>query len=228
MSVINKCGFGNTELVVDEWGMASHGYYNIEECPSFIARENEVFSSYYVKLIYKILEKGWKISKLLICLSGQHEMITDFSGFRNFFTLNFFAKPIYNAYVMTSKLHGGLVEAKSDNENVYVISTKKENNSYAVLLTYSSDNFEEDLPETEEEVVFDSDVKGKKATVYCIDKNTTNPYRLYERKAIRELSENDIKELREEGSLKPIEEYVVSENIKLNLTANSVYLILID
>jgi len=228
MGVINKCGFGDTELVVDEWGMASHGYYNIEECPPFIARENEVFSSYYVKLIYKILEKGWKISKLLICLSGQHEMITDFSGFRNFFTLNFFAKPIYNAYVMTSKLHGGLVEAKSDNENVYVISTKKENNSYAVLLTYSSDNFEEDLPETEEEVVFDSDVKGKKATVYCIDKNTTNPYRLYERKAIRELSENDIKELREEGSLKPIEEYVVSENIKLNLTANSVYLILID
>jgi hypothetical protein len=52
------------------------------------------------------------MSNLMICLSGQHEMKYDFTGFRNFFSLNFFAKPIYSAFILASKLHTGLVEAK--------------------------------------------------------------------------------------------------------------------
>ena len=48
-------------------------------------KTNVLRSIVNVKLIYKILEKGWNISKLLICLSGQHEMTEDFSGFRNYF-----------------------------------------------------------------------------------------------------------------------------------------------
>ncbi|MBO5452730.1 MAG: hypothetical protein J6A69_02060 [Clostridia bacterium] len=227
-AVIAKTGFEDVELIIDEWGMAAQGFFNIEECPSFIARENEVYSSYYVKLIYKILEKGWNISKLLICLSGQHEMVTDFSGFRNFFTLNFFAKPIYNAYVLASKLHENLIEAKYDNENIYMIPTKNDKDEYAVLLSYSSEYFEEDLPEIYEEIAFDADITGKKMTVYCIDKNTTNPYRLYQKKGITELTDADIKELREEGNIKPIAECTASDKIELKLTANSVYLIMID
>lgn len=228
IDLISEHGFSDTELIVDEWGMAAQGFFNVEECPAFIARENEVFSSYYVKLIYKILQKGWNISKLFICLSGQHEMVTDFSGFRNFFTLNFFAKPIYNAYILSSKLYENLMDVSAENENIFVIPTKNDNDKYAVLLTYSSDCFEEDLPDIKEEIKFDADLKGKKATVYCIDKNTTNPYRLYQKKGITELSENDIKELRNEGNIKPIEEYTVNDKIELNLTANSVYLITID
>lgn len=204
IDVIAERGFTDTELIVDEWGMAACGFYNIEECLPFIARENEIYSSYYVKLIYRILQKGWNISKLLICLSGQHEMVTDFSGFRNFFTLNFFAKPIYNAYVLASKMHQKLIDSKSDNENIYVIPTKNENNKYAVLLTYSSEFFDENLPEVNEEIKFDADISGKKVTVYCIDKNTTNPYRLYQKKGITELTDADIKELREEGNIKHI------------------------
>ena len=228
VNVIESHGFADTELIVDEWGMASHGFFNVEECPPFIARETEVYSSYYVKLIYKILEKEWNISKLMICLSGQHEMVTDFSGFRNFFTLNFFAKPIYNTYVLASKLHGNLITSRTDNKNVFVIPTKNDKNEYSVLLNYSSEYFEEDLPEITEEIVFDTDVAGKKMTLYCIDKNTTNPYRLYQKKGITELSETDIKELREEGNIKPISECTISDKIKLKLTANSVYLIIIS
>lgn len=228
MNVIKKCGFERTELVVDEWGMASHGYYNIEECPAFIARDTEVHSSYYVKLIYKILENEWKISKLLMCLSGQHEMVTDFSGFRNFFTLNFIAKPIYNAYILASKLHENLLITESNNENIFVIPTKNEKKDYSVLLTYSSEHFEEDLPDRLEELVFEEEIKGKKVTVYCIDKNTTNPYRLYQKKGYVELSDTEIKELREEGTIKPIAEYSAKDKIELTLTANSVYLITIE
>ena len=228
VDVIKEHGFSDVELIIDEWGMAGHGFFNLEECPPFIARENEVFSSYFVKLIWGILKKGWKVSKLMICLSGQHEMVTDFSGFRNFFTLNFFAKPIYNAYILASKLYENLIDVKTDNENIFVIPTKDDSGRYAVLLTYSSECFKEDLPQIKEEITYDGCIKGRKATVYCIDKNTTNPYRLYQRKGISNPSDADIKELRQEGTMKPIAEYTVSDKIELDLTANSVYMIMID
>lgn len=228
MDLLEHHGFSDTELIVDEWGMSAHGFFNVEECPSFIARETEVFSSYYVKLIYKILEKGWNFSKLIICLSGQHEMVTDFSGFRNFFTLNFFAKPIYNAHILASRLHEGLLDASSDNENVFVIPTKSEDGKYAVLLNYSSDCFEEDIPDIKNELKFDADISGKKVTVWCIDKNTTNPYRLYQKKGISELSDKDIKELRDEGNIKPVAQYTAKEKIELSMSANSVYLVAVE
>ena len=226
--LLEKHGFGDKEIVIDEWGMATQGFFNIEECLPFIARENEVFSSYYVKLIHQIIENNFNISKLMICLSGQHEMTTDFSGFRNFFTLNFFAKPIYNAHVLASKLHENLLTAESECDNLFVIPTKDDNGNFAALLTYSSDYFEEDIPEKEEQITFDADISGKKITVYLIDKNTTNPYRLYQKKGITEPSFEDIKELHEEGNIKPVAQYDALEPVTLRLTANSVYLVTVE
>ena len=152
VNTLKNNGFENTPLLYDEWGMAGHGFLNIDECPIFIARENEVYSSYYVKLIGEIVKNNYKIESLMICLSGQHEMTVDFSGFRNFFTMNFFAKPIYNAHILASKLKSGILESKCDNKNVTVIPTKSENNEYAVILTYCDSAFSENLPETEEEL----------------------------------------------------------------------------
>lgn len=225
--IIKEYGFSDKELIIDEWGMAAFGFFNMEECPCFISRECEVFSSYYVKLIKKIIEKNWQISKLIICLSGQHEMITDFSGFRNFFTLNFFKKPIYNAFILASKLHSNILESETDNENIFVIPSKNDKNEYAVLLTYSSDYFEEDLPLIKKEIKFEGDIKGKTITVFCIDKNTTNPYRLYEKKGLTDLSVEDISKLRNEGNLKPISIYKSIQKIELALSANSVYMIIV-
>ncbi|MBP3361075.1 MAG: hypothetical protein J6N52_09505 [Clostridia bacterium] len=227
IDVISEHGFSDSEIIVDEWGMISHGFFNIEECPPLIARETEVFSSYFVKLIYRILEKKWKMSRLMICLSGQHEMVTDFSGFRNFFTLNFFAKPIYNAFILGSKLHEGLLDAEADNENIFVIPTESNDGKYAVLMTYCSENFKENLPEITQEIMFDENINGKKVDVFCIDRQTTNPYRLYERMGIKEIGDDEIKLLKEEGQIKPISSFVYDENNKINLTltANSVYLI---
>ena len=226
--LLEKHGFGDKEIVIDEWGMATQGFFNIEECLPFIARENEVFSSYYVKLIHQIIENNFNISKLMICLSGQHEMTTDFSGFRNFFTLNFFAKPIYNAHVLASKLHENLLASESECDNLFVIPTKDDNGNFAALLTYSSDYFEEDIPEKEEQITFDADISGKKITVYLIDKDTTNPYSLYQKKCITEPSFEDIKELHEEGNIKPVAQYDALEPVTLRLTANSVYLVTVE
>ena len=181
MKIIKEQGFADTELIIDEWGMANCGFHNVEECPPFLSRETEVYSAYYTKLIYKIIEKKLKISKLAICLSGQHEMVTDFSGFRNFFTLNFFAKPIYNAHLLSSKLHSSLLASEVQNENLYVIPTKNDESQYAVLMSYSGYKFEEDIEDICEELFFEENLAGKELTIYCIDKNTTNPYRLYEK-----------------------------------------------
>ncbi len=224
--VIHKCGFSDTEIIIDEWGMAGQGFYNIEECPMFIARENETYSAYYVKLIHEILRKGWKISKLFICLSGQHEMVIDFSGFRNFFTLHFFAKPIYNAYVLASRLYENILPYHCDADHVYVIPTRNEKNQYRILLTYSSEKFDESLETIRETMTLPADIIGKTAILYRIDRNTTNPYRLYEKKGMSaELTEEEIKLLREEGHMKPIDEFTVTDTLSLELTANSVYMI---
>ena len=229
MNVIEECDCADKEIIVDEWGMAGQGFYNIEECPYFISRENEVFSAYYVKLIATIIKEGWNISKLMICLSGQHEMVKDFSGFRNFFTLNFFAKPIYNAHVLASKLHNLLVEANCENDNIFVIPTKNVKGEYAVLLTYSYPDFEEDIPEIEEEISFCESLSGQHATIYLIDKEHTNPYRLYEKMNLTpEVSSEDIGILREEGKLKPVAELKADEKITLKLSSNSIYLIVTD
>lgn len=230
MKILERFGFADTELIIDEWGMSNAGFYNIEECPSHLNRETEVFSAYYAKLIYKIIEKNWNISKLAICLSGQHEMVTDFSGFRNFFTLNFFAKPIYNAHVLASRLHSYLLKSEGQSENLYVIPTKNENSQYAVLMNYSGDQFEPEMKDICEELYFEENLKGKEITVYCIDKNTNNPYRLYEREKMSEpLRVTDIKALREEGNLKPMHQGVYDgKPVKLLFSANSTYLVEIN
>lgn len=58
MEVIRKCGFERTEIIIDEWGASAQGFYNVEECPSLIFREHEVYSAYFAKLIYQLIESG--------------------------------------------------------------------------------------------------------------------------------------------------------------------------
>ena len=214
MDVIRAQGFGDTEVVVDEWGAASAGFYNREECPLLMFRETEVYAAYFTKLIYQYLHSDMIPAKLMICLSGQHEMVEDFSGFRNFFTLNFIAKPIYNAFILAGRLGEKLLEADWENETVSVIPTKTEK-GYAVLLSYSDETFTEDLPALEETVTLP---EAKELTVWCIDKTTTNPYRLYE------AGVTDVARLRQEGQLQPVQT-ITGNTVTLQLTPNCTYLI---
>ena len=222
--IIKECGFGHLPILIDEWGMSTHGFFNIEECPVFIARESEVFSAYFAKLITEFVDREYKIDMLMICLSGQHEMVTDFSGFRNFFTLNFIAKPIYNAHILASKLGENLLTADCG-ENVFVLPTKDKNGNYAVMISYSSEHFEKDIPEITEEVTFAEDIADKTVTVYCIDKNNTNPYRMWERAGKPEMTADMLKALREEGKLKPVKIQKGDDPLVLSLTPNCTYLI---
>ena len=227
VKIIEEHGFSHLPLVVDEWGMSTHGFFNREECPALICRESEVFSAYFAKLIHQLLYSDFKIDKLMICLSGQHEMVEDFTGFRNFFTLNFIAKPIYNAYILASKLHERILTPKVENSNIFAIPTKNENGDYAILVSYSDEYFKESLPTLNEPLQFENDINGKEVCVYCIDKTTTNPYRLSQQEGKSEPTEENIRLWREEGKLKPISQFTYDSNapISLTLTPNSTFLI---
>lgn len=227
VETITQHGFADTPVVVDEWGMATGGFCNRDDYPELMARETEIFSAYYVKLIHQIVHSDLRMELLSICLSGQHEMVEDFSGFRNFFTLHFFKKTIYNAHILAARLYEDLLETKNDAENVFVIPTEQDGR-YAVLLTYASEHFSENLPTIQQSITFEANVSGKKATVYCIDKDTTNPYRLYQREGMTELRADDIARLREEGNLKPVQQFVMADKIALTLTANATYLITLE
>lgn len=217
-------GFGDLPFLVDEWGFSTAGFFNREECPALMERETELFSAYFAKLIHRFSYSDFKLDMLMICLSGQHEMVTDFSGFRNFFTLNFIAKPIYNAHILASKLGEDLLEAKCG-DNIFALPTKNEHGDYAVMLSYSSEHFEYDLPKIREEVRFAEDISNKTVTIYCIDQSHTNPYRMWERAGEPEMTKELLQALREEGKLKPLRLQKGSEPIVLTLTANCTYLI---
>ena len=228
MQIVHRCGFGDTPIIIDEWGAVSHGFENKEDCPKLIYRETEVFAAFYTRLIHDVVFSNMGIENLMICLSGQHEMVEDFSGFRNFFTLNFIRKPIYNAYVLAAKLHEGLLKEEHSTENLFVIPTKNEKGEYSVLLTYASENFTENIPAIEETITFEENIKGKQVTVWCIDKETTNPYRLYEKLGIETPNEEQILLLREEGKLKPVLQEKYSDGVSLKLTPNCTYLIVAE
>lgn len=96
------------------------------------------------------------------------------------------------------------------------------------MLCYASETFEESLPDIKQEICFPEALCGKHLQVYCIDRNTTNPYRLYQSQPMSpELTEEEISRLREEGQLKPVMDCPIFQKASLNLTmtANSVFLI---
>ncbi len=228
MDVIQAHGFADTTVIIDEWGMAAAGFYNKEECPALLARETEVFSAYFVKLIHAYIYSKYEIEKMLICLSGQHEMVEDFSGFRNFFTLHFIKKPIYNAYVLASKLGENILGYEKDNADIFVIPTKTETGVYAILLTYATDTFTQNLPDLEENIRFEKDIQGKTVTIWAIDKEHTNPYRLYQKMGWDRLTSEQIAILREEGNLKPLSIAKDLQSVDLRLTAGATFLITVE
>ena len=227
MDVIRAHGFEHKELIMDEWGGTTAGFFNKGDAPELMYRETEVFSAYFVKLIHTLIHSEYELSKMMICLSGQHEMTEEFTGFRGFFTLNFLPKPIYNSYVLASRLGHLLLDVQAEDPNLAVIPTKTPK-GYAILLTYAGDCFEESLPELEETLSLPADSVGKSATVWCIDRQTANAYRFYEKMAMGTPTKEDLKLLREKGRLEPVSVHTCTGKETLKLTANCTYLITVE
>lgn len=230
VNAVTKCGYQHLPIVMDEWGTVGGGFKNITQVPELVFRETEVFPAFFAKFITKFINSDYIVDKLMICLSGQHEMTEEFTGFRGFFTMSNIAKPIYNGFVLAARLKENILAYSCGDNNIFVIPTKDENNNISVLVSYSDDDFSENLPEKSETIAFKENITGKKVTVFCIDKTHTNPYRMYEKMGVKVPTAEQLEMLREEGRLKPIAEYIAGENekISLKLTANSCILIIVE
>lgn len=226
------CDMGiTTEMVFDEWGASTCGFYNREECPQLMLREDSRFAAYYGKLITRLTGSIVPVSMLMICLSGQHEMVTDFSGFRNFFTLNFFKKPIYNAYVLAAKLHENVLQNENDHNGLEMLATRDDAGNVSLLLSYSSEFFDKPMLSISDKIQVEG-MRGKYGvTVWCIDETHTNPYTRMLRENMQEdaLSEGDIQLLREEGQLKPLAQYELEANgtaqVEVSFSNNALVLV---
>lgn len=198
-----KYGFGEIPLIIDEWGASSGGFCNCEECPKLIFRENEIFAAFYVKMLTLYEELQLPIEKLLICLSGQHEMRTDFSGFRGFFTLHFYPKPIYNAFILGAKLGDCRIASDMpENGNLSVMPTIASDGRIAVLLAYASEYFDTELPDLRLELNFAGLSGEHEAKLWYIDREHGNAYRAYQRLGSPdEPTQEQIRQIAREGEL---------------------------
>ena len=218
---VTERGFGDRIFVNDEWGAATCGYFNSDENPLLMFRETEIFSAYYAKLITRYADVGLPIDKMMICLSGQHEMKRDFSGFRGFFTLNGYPKPIYNAYVLAARLGDRRLAVESDVEGLSALATKRDDGTLSVLLSYAADNFSEDIPTIE----FSLDIPGRRAKIWRIDKTHASAMHAWQTFGSPEYPTEEEKEKINKMASLSAEDALINGKINLKMTANSVILV---
>lgn len=150
LAICKRTGYEGIPLILDEWGACSSGFLNSEDAPLLTFRDNEAYAAYFVKMLTLWREMGIPFEKILICLSGQHESKTDFAAFRSYFTLNFFRKPIYNAYILASKPKGDALSFEKDGDEeglLSVLPARDKDGTVRILLGYGSEHFDEALPD---------------------------------------------------------------------------------
>lgn len=225
--IIRKHFDRDLPVVNDEWGACTSGFLNAEDCPQAILREKSAFAAYFGKMITFYAEEETRPEKVMICLSGQHEMTADFSGCRNFFTLHGIKKPIYNAHILASRLGDQMLAKSVPEENLCVYPTLKADGSLAILLSYAAEHFDRDLPDLSAEIDLSAFGTAFSGALWRIDKTHTDPYALFLRKEMRDpLNDEEIRMLSEEGELQkgplPPEE---SGILRLTLSSESLTLI---
>ena len=221
-AIMEAYGFGEKELVIDEWCAASGGFVELSASAPLVYREDETFAAFYTQLITRYIADGFPLSKMMICLSGSHQVhqcpgrFPEFSGFRSFFTEHVIAKPIFNAYRLGAMLKSGILEAACDNENLTVLPTS-DGKDLAVLLTYSKPEFDWELEDCTEELTLD--LTGRcRVTTWRIDRTHTNPYAMWQREGFPEKpDEEQLALLRKEGETKPCDVFEVTADGTLTL-----------
>ena len=174
------CGFGDVPTVCDEWGACTEGYLGTDTCSGFIFRENEIYAAYFAKMLTLYDEMGL-YDPQLICMSGSHGLKVDFGGHRNFFTKNFYPKPIFNAYVLAAKLGSEKLYhyAELDCEDVSIMPTKHADGHMSILLCYADDAFTRQLKPLSVDVTFAGITEDYTVTGWRIDADHANAIRKF-------------------------------------------------
>lgn len=144
--LLEQHGLRGTEIIVDEWGITSGGFANISQYPELEFRDRSYSAAFFAKLICKCIDGFHKnninLNKMMICLSGQHNLKKEFEGYRNFFTLNQFPKPIYNAFCLTAKLGDNLLSCniETGDDTIGAVATRDDYGNYKILIYYMDEN----------------------------------------------------------------------------------------
>ncbi len=221
--------FPDMEFIVDEFGASCDGFCNLTDCPRLLFRDNEIFAAFYGQLVNRIIKEKLPITKLMICLSGSHQPhqlpgeFVEFNGFRSFFTEHFVPKPIFNAYRLLAKLHEDVLFSETDG-NLDVLATKDGEN-LSVMLAYADEKYSETLRAHDE--TLSVNLSGEyEVTVWTVDREHCNPYRLWEKEGMDPYpSEKELEQLRKEGELHPVSVVRIAADgtceVPLTLCANS-------
>lgn len=216
--IIKKYYPQGIEFVVDEWGACTNGDREMTEFPELEFRETPKFAAYFMNMIAQYIHSEEIIpSILMICLSGQHTMKAEFEGFRNFFSLSFIKKPIYNAHILASKLHESILEFSSDVENLAVIPTKNDDGAVSIMLSHASEDFADDISPVDDVLEIHGIEGEKEISIWTIDDNNTFPYGKMKECGFSEpLTEEQIEFLKNESNLTP-KKYKVSASGTISL-----------
>lgn len=217
-NIIKKYYPEGIEVVVDEWGACIGGDCQKSDYPELNFRETPQFAAYFANMVAQYIYKENLIpSIMMICLSGQHTMKAEFEGFRNFFSLNFIKKPIYNSYVLMNKLYEDILASETDVDDLTLIPTKSDDGNLAIILSHATPDFKDDIPTVKESLVIDGVSGEKEVTVWTIDDNNTFPYgEMLKRGYSEPLTPEQIQELKEVSILKP-KTFAVNTDGKLSV-----------
>ena len=226
LTYIKEAGLEDKMLIVDEWGVCTNGFNNMEQYPSLVFRENHLFAAYYIKLLGLYIKENIPVDKMLICLSGQHEMQTEFTGFRGFFTLNHIPKPIYHAYTLAARMGDTLLDmADGQNDDLTVIPTLKADGTVSLMMVYANENLDTELPDLD--LTLELTGLGNKTHVktWRIDSKHANAYAVYESMGKPEMpSEDDVRSIRNQSRLAATEEDYTGK-LELHMSNHSVVLV---
>lgn len=215
--IAEDCGFDDIEMISDEWEMCGGGGATVDEYPFFEYRNGEKFPALYFATVEDIIKREIPLSRLMICLSGQHELPRDFCGTRTFATKNGFVTPIYNAYALSAMLGDSLLEFDADKE-LGVIPTACDNGDIAVVIF----NFSKNLLHTKGTLNTRVHVKldGNKYMVshYRIDKSNCNAYTAWKELGKPDCcSQDDTEAINKASILKPWYEDEAFEGTEFSL-----------
>ena len=175
IQIMKQYGYEDLEVIGDEFEATTEGYLGIDREAGFEYRNSTRFSTYFFALIDILLKKKLPISKLLICLSGQHNLLKEFGGQRAFVTKSGFKLPIYNGYVLAAMLGEQFLSYDNDT-NVGVIPTvDEEGNIVIALYNYTANSLKlNGTQHVKLDVVLNEGTY--KVSHYRLDENNCNTY----------------------------------------------------
>lgn len=246
-----KCGIKEPEIIVDEWGLSTEGFTDTEKYPVLEFRNTELYAAGYAHLINYYTRKNAPVKLQMICLSGQHNLKKEFHGYRSFFTLHGFPKPIYNAYALCAKLGNRLLECEipgEDKEPGFVkavdgfltgfFPTIDENGRIAILLYRFFPNPTPDIEMLREKTAqhLRLEFSGLHETYhirhYCIDHENCNAYTAWKEMGEKnDLSQTELEWIRRQGRLKllyPEETQTLQDRWQLDIVLAGNTLLLIE